>query len=147
MMANMTVTATVDPAFSADDSALALAQAAVRAAEDRKGSAIRLLRVSEVSYLADYFVVVTGFSAVQVRAIARSVEATVAAELGRSPQHTEGEGDGRWVLQDYGDVIIHIFMPEEREFYGLEAFWGHAEEIPVAKSLPNQSLPTQSLPT
>lgn len=135
MMASMTVPASVSETLETD-SALVLALTAARAAEERKGEAIRLLKVSEVSYLADYFVIATGFSVVQVRAIARSVEALVAEELGQLPLHTEGQADGRWVLQDYGDVIVHVFMPEEREFYGLEAFWGHAEEIPLAQETP-----------
>ncbi|MGD1906365.1 MAG: ribosome silencing factor [Leptolyngbyaceae cyanobacterium] len=111
------------------DNALKLAQVIARAADERKGGDIRILKVDGVSYLADYFVIVTGFSAVQVRAICRTIEATVETELGRSPLRTEGQGEGRWVLQDYGDVITHTFMPEEREFYDLEAFWGHAETV------------------
>jgi ribosome-associated protein len=98
-------------------------------ADDRKGVDISVLKVGEVSYLADYFVVVTGFSSVQVRAIARAIEDKVQEQHQRLPLRTEGQGDGSWVLQDYGDVIVHIFMPEEREFYNLEAFWGHAEKI------------------
>ncbi|NER85252.1 MAG: ribosome silencing factor [Leptolyngbya sp. SIO1D8] len=112
-----------------EESALTLATTIAQAADDRKGANIRVLKVTEVSYLADYFVVVTGFSAVQVRAIARSIEDTVAETLHCEPLRTEGQLEGTWILQDYGDVIAHIFMPDEREFYGLEAFWGHAEEV------------------
>ena len=125
-VAGMTPSAPSDSA----DSALALALTIAHAAEDRKAGNIRILKVTDVSYLADYFVVATGFSAVQVRAIARTIEGEVETTLGRLPLRTEGQTDSRWVLQDYGEVIVHIFMPEEREFYGLEAFWGHAEEIP-----------------
>jgi ribosome-associated protein len=70
---------------------------------------------------------------VQVRAIAQSIEDKVETELQRRPLRTEGKGEGSWVLQDYGDVIVHIMMPKEREFYNLEAFWVHAERL----SLPN----------
>jgi ribosome-associated protein len=112
--------------------ALTLAQIIAQAADERKGGEIRILKVDGVSYLADYFVIVTGFSAVQVRAICRTVESTVEEELGRLPLRTEGQGEGRWILQDYGEVIAHTFMPEEREFYDLEAFWGHAEIIDFA---------------
>jgi ribosome-associated protein len=111
------------------DEALRLAQTIAQAADERKGGDIRILKVDQVSYLADYFVIVTGFSVAQVRAICRTVEATVEEALGRLPLRTEGQGEGRWVLQDYGDVIFHAFMPEEREFYDLEAFWGHAETV------------------
>lgn len=106
-----------------------LALTIAQAADDRKGANIVLLRVADVSYLADYFVVITGFSSVQVRAIARSIEDKVETEWQQLPMRIEGQIDGNWVLIDYGDVIAHIFMPKEREFYNLEAFWGHAEQI------------------
>ena len=101
------------------------------AGEDRKAGDIILLDVAEVSYLADYFVMMTGYSRVQVRAIAQAIEDKVQQELQRSPIRTEGKSEGTWVLQDYGDVLVHIMMPTEREFYNLEAFWGHAERIEV----------------
>ena len=107
----------------------ALALMIAEAADDRKGSDIVILRVSEVSYLADYFVIVTGFSHVQVRAIARAIEEKVELLWQRHPLRTEGKTEGSWILQDYGEAIAHIFMPQEREFYNLEAFWGHAERI------------------
>jgi ribosome-associated protein len=92
------------------------------------------LKVSDVSYLADYFVVVTGFSNVQVRAIANSIEDRVEEEWQRRPLRTEGQMEGSWVLMDYGDVIVHIFLPKEREFYSLESFWGHAEQVAFSLS-------------
>jgi ribosome-associated protein len=103
-----------------------------QAADGRKGGDIVLLKVSEVSYLADYFVVVTGFSSAQVRAIANSIEDAVEEEWQRLPLRSAGQMEGSWVLMDYGDVIVHIFMPQEREFYNLEAFWGHAERTSFA---------------
>ncbi len=106
-----------------------LATTVAEAADERKGSDIVLLQVTEVSDLADYFVVITGFSNVQVRAIARSVEEKVETEWQRLPLRVEGLAEGNWILMDYGDVIVHIFMPKERQFYNLEAFWGHAEQI------------------
>jgi ribosome-associated protein len=111
------------------DSSLQLALAAAQAADDRKGADMALLRVTEVSLLADYFVIVTGFSKAQVRAIANSVADKVETTLQRTPRHIEGQSDATWVLLDYGDVIIHVLLPQEREFYNLEAFWGHAERI------------------
>lgn len=113
---------------SSEDS-LKLAKTIAAAADDRKAADIVILGVSEVSYLADYFVIVTGFSNVQVRAISRAIEDRVVLDFERYPVRTEGKAEGSWVLQDYGDVIAHIFMPAEREYYNLEAFWGHAEPI------------------
>ncbi|HEY9640945.1 MAG TPA: ribosome silencing factor [Coleofasciculaceae cyanobacterium] len=104
-----------------------LAMTIAQAADDRKGGDIALLKVSDVSYIADYFVLVTGFSSNQVRAIARAIEDQVETDWQRLPIRVEGQTDGTWILMDYGDVIVHVFMPKEREFYGLESFWGHAE--------------------
>lgn len=121
--------AATTPSTPQQDTSLALALTAVQAAEDRKGADIALLHVTEVSLLADYFVLVTGYSKVQVRAIANAVADVVQEKLRRAPLHTEGMADSTWVLQDYGDVIVHVLLPQEREFYGLEAFWGHAERV------------------
>lgn len=106
-----------------------LAEMIARAADDRKGADIMLLHLSDVSYLAEYFVIVTGFSRVQVRAIAGAIKQTVDEECHRKPLRQEGQDSGNWLVQDYGDVIVHIFMPKEREYYNLEAFWSHAERI------------------
>ena len=110
--------------------ALTIAEAAL----DRKAVEIILLDVAEVSYLSDYFVMMTGYSKVQVRAIAEAIEGQVEIDWQRRPLRTEGKAEGTWVLQDYGDVIVHIMMPREREFYNLEAFWGHAERIFIPNS-------------
>lgn len=134
-MQNLSTIRSSSPAIAADtldpstDSSLALALAAIQAADDRKGGDIVLLRVTEVSLLADYFVLATGYSKVQVRAIANAVADRTQDEQLRAPIHTEGMAESTWVLQDYGDVIVHILMPQEREFYNLEAFWGHAERV------------------
>jgi ribosome-associated protein len=113
----------------AEDDALALAYAMAHAADERKAGNITILQVGDVSYLADYFVVATGFSAVQVRAITRSIEAALEDEWNRRPLRVEGQGDGSWIVMDYGEVIAHIFMPEARDYYDLEAFWGHANQV------------------
>ncbi|MBD2104079.1 ribosome silencing factor [Leptolyngbya sp. FACHB-261] len=105
------------------------------AADDRKGGDVVLLRVGEVSVLADYFVLVTGFSKTQVRAIAGSIEDKVLEQWQRRPVRLEGQSEGTWLLQDYGEVIVHIMMPQEREFYDLEAFWGHAPRLVFSSSV------------
>ncbi len=108
-----------------------LALTIAEAAEDRKGGDILILRVGDISYLADYFVLVTGFSKVQVRAISQAIQDQVNEKLKRSPVRMEGQSEGSWILLDYGDAIAHILLPREREYYNLEAFWGHAERIPL----------------
>jgi ribosome-associated protein len=100
------------------------------AADDRKGADIVVLQVADVSYLADFFVIVTGFSRAQVRAIANRILEQGELEGQRIPRRLEGQADASWILMDYGDVIVHVMLPQERDFYNLEAFWGHAEQIP-----------------
>lgn len=111
------------------DEAKQIALIAAQAADDRKGEQIVVVQVTAVSYLADYFVVVSGFSPVQVKAIARAIQDEVLENCGRSILRQEGFAEGRWILQDYGDVVVHVFMPQEREYYNLEAFWGHGEKV------------------
>ena len=114
---------------------LALLSAA--AAADRKAADLVVLRIAEVSFLADYFVLVTGYSKAQVRAISQSIEDKVEEQLNRLPIRSEGQAEGSWVLKDYGDVIVHIMMPKEREYYNLEAFWGHAQRVDLPDLIDN----------
>ena len=115
------------PRLDPDDSK-ALALLAAEACDDRKAADIVLIHVEEISSIADWFVIATGYSDVQVRAIARSVEDKVELESGgRLPLRKEGQKEGRWILLDYGEVIVHALTPDERSYYDLESFWGHGE--------------------
>jgi ribosome-associated protein len=120
----------------AELSSEALARLAAEACDDRKAVDIRLIRVEEVSSLADWFVICTGLSDVQVRAIARSVEDRLQEEADRLPLRREGEREGRWLLLDYGELIVHVLTPQERHFYDLEAFWRHGEQHRHISSAP-----------
>jgi len=115
------------PRLDPDDSR-ALALVAAEACDDRKAVDIRLIRVEEVSSLADWFVICSGLTDVQVRAIARSVEDAIEEQTGRLPLRREGQSEGRWVLLDYGELIVHVLTPQERSYYDLESFWGHGEQ-------------------
>lgn len=97
------------------------------AAEAKKAADIVLLNISDVSYLADYFVIITGFSRAQLNAICESIEEQLEEKYNLIPARVSGKREGGWLVLDYTDVIVHIFLPEEREYYNLEAFWGHAE--------------------
>jgi ribosome-associated protein len=119
---------TVSPAISEQQTDL-LVQTIALAADDKKAADITILNIANVSYVADYLVIATGFSKTQLRAIAETIEEKVAQNCLQKPLRVEGRTDASWILQDYGDVIVHLFLPEEREFYNLEAFWGHAERI------------------
>ncbi|BAY07340.1 ribosome silencing factor [Calothrix sp. NIES-2098] len=131
---SLTKSAATSPQLQNEEASRKLALTVAEAASDRKAGEILLLRVADVSYLADYFVMMTGYSRVQVRAIAEAIEEKVGQDLQRHPLRTAGKAEGSWVLQDYGEVIVHIMMPKEREFYNLEAFWSHAERLELPTS-------------
>ncbi len=107
---------------------------AAAAADDRKAGDMTLLKIDTVSTLADYLLIVSGFSKVQLRAISGSIIDKIEADFNRLPLRTEGQDRGGWILLDYGDAIVHIMMPEQREFYNLEAFWGHGEIVPLPQT-------------
>ena len=98
------------------------------AIEDRKGEDIRILDISGVTVMADYFVIASGNNKNQVQAIADSVnEAMIANKI--ELKATEGYNTAGWILMDYGDVIVHIFSKEERLFYDLERIWRDGKPI------------------
>ncbi|MBD2578188.1 ribosome silencing factor [Oscillatoria sp. FACHB-1406] len=111
------------------DASLQLAWTIVQAADDRKAADLVLLKVTNVCYMTDYFAIATGYSKTQVRAIADAIEEKVEQQYHKKPLRIEGKAEGTWILIDYGDAIAHIMLPTEREFYNLEAFWGHAERL------------------
>ena len=78
----------------------------------------------------DYFLILSGESNVQVRAIADAVEEDL-EKAGIAPWHVEGREDGRWVLLDYSDLVVHVFLEEAREFYDLERLWGDAPRVEI----------------
>ncbi len=111
-----------------------MALSAARAAEEKKGGDIVLLDVSQISTLADYFLLISGYSLTQVRAIARAIEEKVWEEWQQSPRRIEGQESSSWILIDYADLIVHVLMQEERDYYDLESFWIQAQrvDLPIA---------------
>ncbi|HEX9436619.1 MAG TPA: ribosome silencing factor [Candidatus Limnocylindria bacterium] len=106
----------------------ALADLVVDAASDKKAEDIVVMNVSEVTTIADLFVILSGRGQRQVQAIAEGI-VEKATQAGRRPFGVEGMSSGRWVLIDLGDVIVHAFIPEERELYRLERLWGDAPVV------------------
>ena len=106
----------------------AMADVVVDAASDKKAEDILVLNVSEVTTIADLFVIVSGRGERQVQAIADEIVLKAKA-AGRQPVGIEGYSAGRWVLIDLGDVVVHAFVPEERELYRLERLWGDAPVV------------------
>ncbi len=98
--------------------------AAANAAEDKKAKGTTVLDVGQVTHLADYFVITGGDSTAQVKAIVEAVEEALTKRGLRA--RIEGKREGRWVLLDYGDIIVHVLHEKERNFYKMEQFWNHA---------------------
>lgn len=104
----------------------ALARTAVDAILDKKGFEIRVLDMRKVSGVADFFVVASGAADLQVRALADAVREEIKDAHGELPWHTEGQDHLQWVVLDYVDLVVHLFLPEKRAFYNLERLWGDA---------------------
>jgi ribosome-associated protein len=96
---------------------------------DKLGEDILLLDIREVTILTDYFVIGSAVSKRQTKAIVDSITDTVREEFDIRPWRVEGDPDSGWVLMDYGDVVVHLFAPEAREYYDLEGFWEDARVI------------------
>ncbi len=107
-----------------------LARKAVEIAADRKAEDIVMLDISKVSIIADYFVICNGTSDRQVRAIAKEIDEKL-GDAGTNPINIEGMSEAKWVLMDYGAVLVHIFDPATREFYQLEQLWASAQPVLV----------------
>jgi ribosome-associated protein len=105
-----------------------LAHRIVDLASDKKGSDIVMLRTAELTTMADYFVIASGRSDRQVQALSHAIVDALRDE-GVRPLGVEGQASARWVLIDYGSVIVHLFAPEEREYYGLERLWSNAAQV------------------
>lgn len=110
--------------------ALLLAQAM----DSKKGKNIRVLETDGVTTLADYFVLCSGSSAPQLKALADAGEKAM-KDHGILPHHVEGHRGGTWILQDYGDVVVHVFDKEARAFYDLDRLWADAKTVDLSDVL------------
>ena len=99
-----------------------MALMAVDALEDRKGEDVRVIDISEISTLADYFIIAGGSNINQVQAMADNVQ-EVLGRAGHMTKNVEGYETGNWILLDFGDIIVHVFDRENRLFYDLERIW------------------------
>lgn len=102
---------------------------AARAADDKLGTDTVVFKVGEILAITDVFVVTSAPNTRQVRAIAEEVEDRVASEGGPRPRRVEGLDDLRWVLLDYGDFVVHVFLDETRRYYDLERLWRDAPRL------------------
>lgn len=120
---------------------LETARLAAKALCERKGGDIRIIRISDISSIADYFVIAAGSSNTHVKSLADNVEFRLDNEnIGVS--HIEGYRSDSWILLDYIDVVVHVFSEEAREYYSLERLWEDGEEIDISdiEGLPLEKL-------
>ena len=108
-----------------------IAAAAAGALHSKQAKDIEVLRTTDVTVLADYFVICTATSSTHVKTLTDEVDRAL-SELGEPPLRREGYRGGGWILLDFGCVIVHIFQQDMREFYNLEHLWSDAEEVPLS---------------
>lgn len=117
-----------------------ITKTALEAVLDRKGMDVQLLHVTELTSLADYYILCTGTSNTQLRAIADAVEESMTKTYGLEPKSVEGYRSASWILLDYGSVIVHAFKEDARQFYSLERLWADAEKVDVDAFLKSTDL-------
>jgi ribosome-associated protein len=110
-----------------------MARAAALSADEKKGKEVKILDIRSISTISDYFVICSATNSAHIRAIADTVEETV-TQLGLTLHHMEGYQNGRWILLDFGDIVVHVMHEEERQFYNLERLWGDAREVAMPRS-------------
>lgn len=101
--------------------------------DKKKGMDIKALEITEISPVADYFLLVTGTSSTHIRALADEVDEEL-SKLGAEPDHIEGKSTG-WILLDYKSVVVHIFTEQERKLFNLEKLWGDANVVDLSDVL------------
>jgi ribosome-associated protein len=110
-----------------------VARAAALAADDKKAKEVKILDIRSITTVSDYFVICSGTSSTHIRAIADNVEGML-SQQGLTLHHMEGYQNGRWILLDFGDIVVHVMHEEERQFYNLERLWGDAREVAMPRS-------------
>ena len=110
--------------------ARALAKTACHALSEKKAEDIRVIEISEISVLADYFIIASGSNQNQIQAMVDAVDEEL-AKAGHHARQVEGNHNSSWILMDYGDIIVHIFSREDRLFYDLERIWRDGNQIEV----------------
>jgi ribosome-associated protein len=131
MRVELTIVETLPNAERAAERSLQLAMAAARTADENRGQDIVVLDMRSITPIFDYFVIVTGNSRRQLHAISEEIDNCLEKELGDKRMGIEGYSESRWILLDYGTVVIHLFDEETRDFYALEQFWGAAPKVPL----------------
>ncbi len=113
------------------DAGLKRALVAARVAEENRGRDIVVLDMRQLTPIFDYFVLASGTSRRQLHAMSEEIDHALEEGLGDRRMGIEGYDESRWILLDYGDVVIHLFEPETRAYYALEHLWGQAKRVPL----------------
>ena len=108
-----------------------IVETAVKALNAKKGVDIEVIDVSELTTIADWFILASGTSNIHVKSLVDEVEALIKAEHGTAPKRVEGYPTAQWILMDYGDVIVHVLHPEAREFYSLERLYSEGARMEI----------------
>ena len=109
-----------------------MAEIAVKALDRKKASDLSVIRIDDISTLADYFVIASASSSTQLKALADEVEYEL-EQQGVNCHHREGMQSAEWILLDYGDIIVHVFIKDSRAFYNLDKMWSDGEEIDISE--------------
>jgi ribosome-associated protein len=124
----MTMMQQIQPAATGDYDSTEIAHRIVDVASDRKATDVHLMDIHDLTTFADYFVIMSGTSTVQIRALVRNIDEALDRE-GLHPINIEGNADDGWMLLDYGAIVVHVFSPDQREYYGLERLWREATTV------------------
>ncbi|MCH2124862.1 MAG: ribosome silencing factor [Pirellulaceae bacterium] len=123
------------PSKPASERSLQLALAAARTAAENKGSDLRVLDLRELTQIFDYFVIATGTSRRQLHAMSEDIDHVLEDDLHDKRTNIAGYDESRWIVLDYGTVVIHLFDEETRQFYSLEDLWADAKDVDLSTTL------------
>lgn len=115
---------------------LDIARACAAFADDKKAENIRILDLRGISPVSDYFVICSALSNPQLRAVRDNIEDEMKDKHGQRPIYKDGDYESQWIIIDYGNVMVHVFTPEKREYYMLEELWNDAPEIALTADAP-----------
>jgi ribosome-associated protein len=119
-----------EPAVRQSEMGLQRALLAAQTAEDNRGTNIVVLDMRELTSLFDYFILATGTSRRQLHAMSEEIDHALEDRMGDRRLGIEGYEESRWILLDYGDIVVHLFEQETRAYYSLEDLWGRAKRVP-----------------
>lgn len=109
-------------------------ETAVKALDSKRAENIQVIGIRDLTVIADYFIIANGTSTTQTKALADEVEYQL-KENGRLPLRTEGYQGANWIVLDYGDIVVHVFYKETRQFYNLERLWSDGESVDISSLL------------